>query len=221
MVKSAVEEAEVIMDPVAAGDAANSLMAPFQFVAALIECSWQCYPQLVGLERRLTTCIDAILAVVMPLVDSFKKKRVELNSANVRALFVFFDKDLRMIFRAYAEGDQAAIVAEVQGNESINLAELKKMMSDCSMIDDNLTNVKLQSIFAEVNVGSAEEGIDENDSEMSYDEFLSTLALICDVKIPEKGRSGDGFEYTLYAWLQLQFIPTCRRLINAKAKGKK
>lgn len=221
MVKSAGEEAEVIVDPVAAGDAASGLMAPFQFVAALIECSWQCYPSLVGLERRLTTCIDAILAVVMPLVDGVKKKRVELNSANVRALFVFFDKDLRKIFRAYAEGDQAAIVADVQGNESINLAELKKMLSDCSMMDDNLTNVKLQSIFAEVNVGSAEEGIDENDSEMSYDEFLSTLALICDVKIPEKGRSRDGFEYTLYAWLQLQFIPTCRRLINAKAKGKK
>ena len=219
MVEEAGEDGEVIIDPIEEGDAALGLMAPFQWIAALIEISWHCFPGLVGIESRLARCADVVLDYVLPLVDSVKQKRAALNSTNVRALFSFFDKDLRSIFRAYAAADQGASVGDASTLESLNLAELSFMMKEGKMLDENLTMVKLKSVFAEANAGAEEEGIDEDESEMSYEEFLPALALICDAKIPEPKRGGEAFEYTLHAWLQLQFVPTYRRLLKDKERG--
>eukprot|EP00322_Chrysochromulina_rotalis_P018740 CAMPEP_0115871890 /NCGR_PEP_ID=MMETSP0287-20121206/23126_1 /TAXON_ID=412157 /ORGANISM="Chrysochromulina rotalis, Strain UIO044" /LENGTH=378 /DNA_ID=CAMNT_0003326759 /DNA_START=1 /DNA_END=1137 /DNA_ORIENTATION=+ len=218
LVATAGEDADVIVDN-AEGDAALSLMAPFQWIAALVECSWACFPQLEGIEARLAACTDTILNVVLPLIDGVKQKRASLNSENVRALFAYFNKDLREIFRSYAAADQGAVVNDSASLESLNIAELAFMLKEGEVLDENLTIMKMKSIFAEANASAEEEGIDEDESEMTFEEFLPALALICDTKIPDHKRGGDAFEKTLYAWLQLQFIPTFRRLLKEKQRG--
>ena len=87
------------------------------------------------------------------------------------------------------------------------------------MLDNSLTHVRLAAIFAEVNSGAEEDGVDDDADELVYEEFISVLALICDAKVPEATRGGEPFEYTLHAWLQITFIPTYRRLLKEKARG--
>merc|ERR1712118_573898 len=97
--------------------------------------------------------------------------------------------------------------------DTLDLEELTYMMKEGDMIDDNLTSLRLCHIFAEVNSGAEEEGVDDDANELVYEEFIQCLAMICDAKVPEHTRGGEPFEFTLHAWLQLRFLPTYKRLL--------
>ena len=177
-------------------------MAPFQLVAALIEVAWQCFERLPTVKERLAACLDAILGVALPALERTRAKRAALQSDMVHAVFEHFGPQLKPIFRSYAAADQSASLADASTADSLNLPELQFMMKEGGMVDDSLTVLKLKEIFAEVNNGSEEDGIDDDADELVYDEFIMVLAMICDVKIPEARRGGEPFEYTLQAWLQ-------------------
>lgn len=218
IVLEAGDDAEIVDDG-ADAEAAAGLMTPVQWITALIEVSNHCYPHLGSVHERLQACITALLSVVLPAIERVKKKREELNSDRVKAVFEYCEKDLRPIFRSYAAADQVAGLADASKLDTLNLNELTFMMKEAKLFDENLTILKLRSIFAEANQGAEEEGTDDDDNEMIYEEFLPALAMICDAKIPESWRGNEPFEYTLHAWLQLNFIPTYRKLLKEKARG--
>ena len=87
-------------------------------------------------------------------------------------------------------------------------------------IDDDLTVAKLGAIFTLVNsLSEEEEDGDDDEEELVYEEFLQVLARMCDAKIPAAQRNGMAFEYTLQAWIQLQFLPVYKNLLKLKARG--
>ena len=55
--------------------------------------------------------------------------------------------------------------------------------------------------------------------ELQYDEFMQVVARCCNAKIPVENRGGEGFEYTLQAWLHYMVVPTYKQLIKDKARG--
>lgn len=137
----------------------------------------------------------------------------------MQAIFEYYDKDLRAIFRSYAAANTKAGLNDTETLDKVDLNELAYMMKEGGMMDDHLTGVKLTSIFAAVNSGADEEGVDDDADELVYDEFLPCLAMICDAKVPEHTRGGEPFEYTLHAWLQLVFLPRYKLLLKEKRKG--
>jgi len=218
MVAEASEEYSVLDDGVDI-DPAGIGMAPFQFVAALIEVSWVAFPHLPSLGERLAACVDAILAVALPIIDAMRAKRAELKSPRVAAIFEHFDKDIKAIFRSYAAANTSAALAHSSTLDTLDLDELTYMLKEGEMIDDGLSVVKLNTIFAEANAGGEEGGADDDADELVYEEFISVLAMICDAKVPVARRSGEPFEFTLHAWLLLVFLPVYKRLLKEKAKG--
>ena len=103
--------------------------------------------------------------------------------------------------------------------DSLDMDELTYMMKEGEMIDENLTLHRLNQIFVEANSGAEEEGVDDDEDELVYEEFVEVLTMICDAKVPEETRGGEPFEYTLHAWLQIVFIPKCKALLKLKQKG--
>ena len=128
-------------------------------------------------------------------------------------------KDVQAIFRSYAAANAIAGVNNSATMDTLDLKEIEYMMKEGEMLDDNLTILKLKTLFDEVNSGAEEDGLDDDADELVYAEFVDLLALICDAKVPEDTRGGEPFEYTLHAWLKLRFLPLYKRLLKEKQKG--
>ncbi len=75
------------------------------------------------------------------------------------------------------------------------------------------------STFAAVNLAFGELGEDDDEAELSFDEFVELLTRLCHIKIPLAKRSGQPFELTLQSWLHVVFIPTYNSLLAAKRRG--
>ena len=72
--------------------------------------------------------------------------------------------------------------------DSLDMDELTYMMKEGEMIDENLTLHRLNQIFVEANSGAEEEGVDDDEDELVYEEFVEVLTMICDAKVPEEQR---------------------------------
>ena len=218
LVEMATEDMSVMDDSVEA-DPKFISMAPWQCIAALVEITFQCYEHLPRIEERLARGIDAILGVVLPMLEAMQAKRAELKSARVAAIFEHFSKDLQAIFRSYAAANMDAGVGDSATLDTLDLGEMTYMLKEGEMFDENLTILKLKGLFVEVNTGAEEEGVDDDADELVYDEWIDLLALVCDAKVPEHARSGEPFEFALHAFLQLRFVPTYKRLLKEKSRG--
>jgi hypothetical protein len=200
-------------------DTAGGTVTMFQWVASLVEVSWVCFPHLGGITERLAACVDAFVSVGVPLWESMKTRREVITSERVRAVFAHFDSDLSAIFSCYKKANQEAGIADAATLETVDITELVFMMKEGNLLDNSLTQHKLEMIFEEVNAIGEEEGVDDDEVELVFEEFLPALALICDAKVPPSARGDDPFELTLNAWLQSQFLPIYRRLLKEKEKG--
>ena len=207
-------------------DADAEGMQTSEFAGALVRLAWCCMPQPVakggtpeGIGPRMTRllggvivpALDHVLNAVDPIAET-------IESGRVRAVLEHYDKDMRAIFKSYSAADQSADARLAA--DSVNLAELMYMFKEGRLIDDNLTNGKVATIFSLVNSQSDEcEGGDDDTAELQYDEFMQVVARCCNAKIPVENRGGEGFEYTLQAWLHYMIVPVYKQLIKDKARG--
>ena len=142
-----------------------------------------------------------------------------LERGRVRAVLAHYEKDLKTIFSSYAAADQGSVDARATA-DSVNLQELLYMMNEGKMMDDRLNLRKLNEIFSVVNVQSeAEEGGDEDGSELVFEEWVQVVSRCCDAKVAEEHRNGEEFEWVLQRWLHYSFIPTYKSLLKDKARG--
>lgn len=212
-------------------DGGRELMTLTEWVGGLVRLAWVVFPQLDEGHRiggRLSTFIEEVL---LPTADAEAAATQQedaydrADAAKVRAIFEFYDKDLRKIFDSYAAADQLSAEAR-QASGSLNLGELTFLAKDGKLFDAAFTFAGLNAVFVRVNAGSADggghaDGDDDDEQELVYDEFLEALARICCAKLG----LGDGsqmlepFELSLQSWLGLFFVPTYRRIMKDKAKG--
>ena len=201
-----------------AGGGSGLGMALFQWVGAMVEVGWKCFPELEGVEFRLEAALDAVFAVSLPLIDRAKQKRAGLLSGpRVEALFDHFGADLKAVFRTYCVADVQAAFAG-KSLEMLNIHELQLMMQEAGIVDGNITMARVESIFGVAKAEGLNEGVDNESDTLSYEEFCMVLSLLCDAKVPEERRGDEPFEYALHAWLQLSFVPAARRAVKARVK---
>ena len=215
-------------------DAGADGMGQREFVGGLVRLAWAGIsasidrrPSAVCAANGVGARLHALLQdAILPALDEELKKADPmahvLDVRRVRAIIQYYNPSLSQIFRAYAAADKSIEAQTAQS--SINLAELMFMCKEGRMIDSTLSGSRVSQIFYLVNMQSEQDaaaglGGDDDESELTYDEFVQVIARICDAKIPEASRGGEPFEYTLQAWLQLYFIPTYKPILKAKARG--
>ena len=204
-------------------DGGTSCMVIKEFVNALVRVAWTAYPGASGVGGKLGALFSVAIdggyeAFLAQQQEGFDFEQV-LQSRRVVAVLEHYEKDLLLIFSAYAQADQTG-AGSLQALDSMNLAELMFVMKEGKMFDDNLTVLALTSIFATVNsTAEEEEEGDDDEQELCFDEFVQVVACVCNAKVPEGMRDGEPFEFTLQSWLHLVFIPTYKRILKDKARG--
>ena len=199
-------------------DKETSEMGCREFVGALVRLAWLQLPKLGGVGERVTRFLNgAVFPALVSRLQIDDPMGEQLQRRRVRAILDHHDRDLRSIFRSYAAADMDIDAQDAM--DSVNLAELMYMCKEGRLLDAALTVSKVAAIFSQVNAAEEDEGGDDDESELVYDEWVQVIARICDAKIPEDKRGGECFEYTLQSWMQLVFVPCFKQLLKDKAKG--
>lgn len=195
-------------------------MAVKLFVSGLIRLAWRwCGFDDLGIGLRFKKLMDCVvLPALHELLNAEDPLVVVLQGRRVCAILDYYDRDLRAIFGSYAAAD-ASVDARAAA-DSVNLAEFLFMLKQGKLTDDNLTIFKATTIFEFVNMQSGEEeGGDDDEGELVYEEFVEVMARCCDAKINPQSRGGESFEDTLQNWLEYMVVPVFRTLLKDRKRG--
>ena len=165
------------------------------FVSALVRLAWRwCGFDERGIGLRLIKLMDCVVLPALHDVLNMDDPLTRvLQSRRVCAVLDYYDKDLRAIFASYSAADQS--VDARAAADSVNLQEFLFMLKQGKLTDDNLTLLKATTVFEFVNMQSGEEeGGDEDEGELVYEEFVQVMARCCDAKIAPQSRGGESSE---------------------------
>lgn len=205
-----------------------------EYVGALVRLAWTCCtpakpdeetPLSVG--GRLRTLISNI---ILPMSESLNtlggRDRQEVSSPYAAAVIAHYRQDIELVFGYYAAADKSSMEA-LQADDSLNLDELLMMLKDAEQLDASLSAARVGTIFKEVNSASEAAGEDDDDNELTLEEFLQIFVRLGHAKLrgggegtadSEAAADGKGFAVLLAAWLE-ELMGVYKRVIRDKKRG--
>jgi len=206
----------------------NGVLHLHEFVGALCRLAWVLHGgygnvtedggadgNFIALGARVSLLLEqSILPASKRILEAEDSFATVLAHRRTQAILNFYSPQLQRIFDVYAKADMSDVDVG-----TINVKELIFMVKEGGLFDESLSVPQLISIFSVVNSSYEDEGGDDDETELSFDEFLAVIARICNCKIPEERRNGGPFELTLQSWLHLLVIPKYNGLLADKKRG--
>ncbi|KAL3900627.1 MAG: hypothetical protein SGPRY_012427, partial [Prymnesium sp.] len=161
-----------------------------EWVYAICRLAWETFPTLPE-NKRPSICerVDSFMRmVVQPACSSLLSPPSSLPprlfTRRVKAIAASFNHQLRDIFSSYARADRRHPEAARRHN-AMNVSELVLMLADGAMLGSQLSSKVVASVFQ--HVCTLSQG-DESELELSFEEFDTLLAWLCDRTLTDEER---------------------------------
>lgn len=215
------------------GDGGQQILVMHEFIHALIRLSWTCYPSGKGgksdhgkssandgIGERMRKLLEQ---GVMPgsehLMQNDDAFEAELySSKRVKAITDYYKEFLMDVFQCYSRSD-VTLNQKAGHLQKLNFAEVIFMCKEGQLLDEQLSLVRMTSLFVKTNALGETMGDDDEGGldELTFEEYTWLLARIANAKFPN--RNGEPFSETWKSFLQLIFVPRFRKLLKAKKQG--
>ena len=183
----------------AAGDGGSARLVLHEFIGALVRVAWSAFPRGFHVEAAGvvvgTVDVDEVgdddeeadvgerlrcflQCALFPLFEKMQEiadpLEAMMESERVRAVIRHHDPILRDVFEIYARADARSLGA-MSSMDTINLPELVFLMKEGKLLDDTMTMAEVTQIFSKVNSSFGEAGDDDNEMELSFEEFTQAI----------------------------------------------
>ena len=151
---------------------------PHGFLETLVRIAHYKYPHIHRLHLQVKSLFEECLLPYASRTDTETFRNL-LQDTECQMVFQRYRAQLEKIYFYYADQDGEDI--SIGASKVINCNELFRLIGDCKLLDSNLTDMALRTVFANAQQDDLEDrtGLEE----MDYDEFLEAVSAMAAYKV--------------------------------------